>query len=228
MEAFGARDKATGDRGAANAGTKPGTRVADGFRQRLRYRAAQSQLRGTVAWDLDAAGIEPGRLIIEVLESVAADARDDAIMATLAALRSQGISLDLDDFGVGQASLLSIRRFGVRRIKIDRSFVIGIDRRPEQQAMVGGIVSLGRSMGLEALAEGVETPEEEAALTRAGLQPIMQGFGIGKPMPIDDTFAWLETRGRSDGATTRARADVRNRRLATDIGIARASQGAFH
>jgi predicted signal transduction protein with EAL and GGDEF domain len=93
------------------------------------------------------------------------------IMATLAALRSQGIGLDLDDFGVGQASLLSIRRFGVRRIKIDRSFVIGIDRRSNNSAMVGGIVSLGRSMGLEALAEGVETPEEEAALTRAGLQP---------------------------------------------------------
>jgi EAL domain-containing protein (putative c-di-GMP-specific phosphodiesterase class I) len=118
-----------------------------------------------------------------VLESVAADARDDTIMATLAALRSQGIALDLDDFGVGQASLLSIRRFGVRRIKIDRSFVIGIDRDPEQQAMVGGIVSLGRSMGLEALAEGVETPEQEAALTGLGCSHV-QGFGIGKPMPL--------------------------------------------
>jgi EAL domain-containing protein (putative c-di-GMP-specific phosphodiesterase class I) len=121
-----------------------------------------------VAWDLDAIGMPPERLIVEVLESVAADARDDTIMATLAALRSQGIALDLDDFGVGQASLLSIRRFGVARIKIDRSFVTGIDRDPEQQAMVGGIVSLGRTMGLGALAEGVETPEEEAALTQLG------------------------------------------------------------
>jgi EAL domain-containing protein (putative c-di-GMP-specific phosphodiesterase class I) len=82
-----------------------------------------------------------------VLESVAADARDDSILATLSALRSQGISLDLDDFGVGQASLMSIRRFGVRRIKIDRSFVIGIDEDAEQQAMVGGIVSLGAAWG---------------------------------------------------------------------------------
>jgi diguanylate cyclase (GGDEF)-like protein len=147
-----------------------------------------------VAWDLDAAGIEPGRLIIEVLESVAADARDDSILATLSALRSQGIGLDLDDFGVGQASLMAIRRFGVRRIKIDRSFVIGIDEDAEQRAMVGGIVSLGRSMGLEALAEGVETPEQEAALRGLGCS-VMQGFGIGKPMPLDDTFAWLETRG---------------------------------
>jgi EAL domain-containing protein (putative c-di-GMP-specific phosphodiesterase class I) len=89
---------------------------------------------------------------------------------------------------------MAIRRFGVRRIKIDRSFVIGIDEDAEQRAMVGGIISLGRSMGLEALAEGVETPEQEAALRGLGCS-VMQGFGIGKPMPLDDTFAWLETRG---------------------------------
>ena len=136
----------------------------------------------------------PERLIVEVLESVAADARDDAVMATLAALRSQGIGLDLDDFGVGQASLLSIRRFGVSRIKIDRSFVIGIDRDAEQQAMVGGIVSLGRKMGLDALAEGVETPEEQATLVELGCTYV-QGFGLARPMALSDTFAWLETQG---------------------------------
>jgi EAL domain-containing protein (putative c-di-GMP-specific phosphodiesterase class I) len=169
--------------------------------------ACESELRNhsyaeQVAWDLDAAGIAPERLIIEVLESVAADAGDDAIMATLAALRSQGIGLDLDDFGVGQASLLSIRRFGVGRIKIDRSFVTGIDRDTEQQAMVGGIVSLGRTMGLEALAEGVETPQEEAALTQLGCTYV-QGFGIAKPMPLSDTLKWLENRtSLAAGATT--------------------------
>jgi EAL domain-containing protein (putative c-di-GMP-specific phosphodiesterase class I) len=103
---------------------------------------------------------------------------------------------------VGQASLLSIRRFGVRRIKIDRSFVIGIDHDLEQQAMVGGIVSLGRNMGLEALAEGVETPEEQATLTGAGLQPIMQGFGIAKPMPIVRHRRLARNPRRSDRATT--------------------------
>jgi EAL domain-containing protein (putative c-di-GMP-specific phosphodiesterase class I) len=131
---------------------------------------------------------------------------DDTIMATLAALRSQGIALDLDDFGVGQASLLSIRRFGVARIKIDRSFVTGIDRDPEQQAMVGGIVSLGRTMGLEALAEGVETPEE-AALTQLGCSHV-QGFGIAKPMPLSDTLAWLESRN-----SRRAGVSVSKRRI---------------
>jgi EAL domain-containing protein (putative c-di-GMP-specific phosphodiesterase class I)/GGDEF domain-containing protein len=160
-----------------------------------------------VAWDLDAIGMPPERLIVEVLESVAADARDDTIMATLAALRSQGIALDLDDFGVGQASLLSIRRFGVARIKIDRSFVTGIDRDPEQQAMVGGIVSLGRTMGLGALAEGVETPEEEAALTQLGCSHV-QGFGIAEPMPLSETLAWLASRN-----SRRAGVSVSNRRI---------------
>jgi len=165
----------------------------------LSVNACGSELRSPgyaeqVAWDLDAADIASERLIVEVLESVAADARDDTVLATLAALRSQGIGLDLDDFGVGQASLLSIRRFGVRRIKIDRSFVIGIDRDAEQQAMVGGIVSLGRKMGLDALAEGVETPEEQATLVDLGCAYV-QGFGLARPMALSDTFAWLETQG---------------------------------
>jgi EAL domain-containing protein (putative c-di-GMP-specific phosphodiesterase class I)/GGDEF domain-containing protein len=149
-----------------------------------------------VAWDLDAAGIAPERLIVEVLESVAADARDDAIIKTLAALRSQGVGLDLDDFGVGQASLLSIRRFGVGRIKIDRSFVTGIDRDLEQQAMVGGIVSLGRKMGLEALAEGIETPQEQGTLVELGCA-FVQGYGVAKPMPLAETFAWLDNHAGS-------------------------------
>jgi EAL domain-containing protein (putative c-di-GMP-specific phosphodiesterase class I)/GGDEF domain-containing protein len=171
--------------------------------------AGEAELRSPdfaehVAWDLDRAGVEPARLIVEVLESVAADARDDTILATLSALRSQGISLDLDDFGVGQASLLSIRRFGVRRIKIDRSFVIGIAEDVEQQAMVGGIVSLGRSMGLEALAEGVETQQQQATLLGLGCS-FMQGFGIGKPMPLHDTFAWLAAR---ETMATPPRADM--------------------
>jgi EAL domain-containing protein (putative c-di-GMP-specific phosphodiesterase class I)/GGDEF domain-containing protein len=146
-----------------------------------------------IAWDLDAAGIAPERLIVEVLESVAGDARDDAVMATLAALRSQGIGIDLDDFGVGQASLLSIRRFGIRRIKIDRTFVIGIDHDLEQQALVSGVVSLGRELGLETLAEGVETPEEQETLTRLGCA-YLQGFGIAPPMRLSDAVGWLGTR----------------------------------
>lgn len=143
-----------------------------------------------IAWDLDSAEIDPGRLIVEVLETVAATSQDDAVMKTLAALRQQGIRLDLDDFGIGQASLLSIRRFGVTRIKIDRSFVIGVDSDPEQRAMVGVIVSLAREMGLATLAEGVETAAERDTLIDLGCDAL-QGYFLAKPMPFEETQNWL-------------------------------------
>jgi len=143
-----------------------------------------------VAWDLDAADLDPARLIVEVLETVAADAQDDAVMATLAALRQRGIGLDLDDFGIGQASLWSIQRFGISRIKIDRSFVTGIDQDQAKQALVGGIISLSRGMGLNALAEGVETAREQETLRALGCTHL-QGYAIAKPMPLAATLPWL-------------------------------------
>lgn len=157
--------------------------------------ASETELRNPgfadqVAWDLDLMDLAPERLVLEVLETVAANARDERVLATLKALRSHGIGLDLDDFGVGQASLLSIRRFGIGRIKIDRSFVMGVDADPEQQALVGAIVSMAREMGLRTLAEGVETEAERDMLVRMGCDDL-QGFLIGKPMPLDETFGWL-------------------------------------
>jgi EAL domain-containing protein (putative c-di-GMP-specific phosphodiesterase class I)/GGDEF domain-containing protein len=151
-----------------------------------------------VAWDLDRMDVAPDRFIVEVLETVAASGRDDSVIATLAALRQQGIGLDLDDFGIGQASLLSIRRFGIGRIKIDRSFVMGVDADPEQQALVGAIVSMAREMGLETLAEGVETPEERDTLAEMGCG-YLQGFLIGKPMPFHETLPWLAARRAGEG-----------------------------
>jgi EAL domain-containing protein (putative c-di-GMP-specific phosphodiesterase class I) len=147
-----------------------------------------------LAWDLDRHDIAPGRLIVEILETVAADTHDDSVVATLGALRNQGVGLDLDDFGVGQASLLSIRRYGVRRIKIDRSFVIGIDTDPGQRSTVAAIVSMAREMGLSTLAEGVETEAERQAVASIGCA-YLQGFAIGKPMPLPETLNWLRDRG---------------------------------
>jgi len=146
-----------------------------------------------IAWTLDAADIAPDRLCLAVREPLSGAPGTEAIADTLASLRQNGVRLELDGFGMVQTSLLSIRRFGVGRIKIDRSFVTGIDHDPEQQAMVAAIVSLGRTMGLEALAEGVETPQEEAALIRLGCSYV-QGFGIARPMPLSETLDWLKSR----------------------------------
>ncbi|NKX45370.1 putative bifunctional diguanylate cyclase/phosphodiesterase [Roseicyclus persicicus] len=146
-------------------------------------------LADQVAWELDRCELRPGRLTVEILETVAARGEDDAVIATLSALRAQGVNLDLDDFGIGQASLSAIRRFGVTRIKIDRSFVLGLDGDPEQRAMVAAILSMARHLGVETLAEGVETREVQALLAQMGCDH-MQGFHIARPMPLDDTIAW--------------------------------------
>ncbi|MFW5881808.1 MAG: EAL domain-containing protein, partial [Roseicyclus sp.] len=116
-----------------------------------------SALAEQIAWSLDAADIAPERLTLAIPEPAPGAPGNDALVATLTALRQRGVRLDLDDFGTGQASLLSIRRFGIARIRIGRSLIIGIDEDPDRKAMVGGILSLAREMRLDTLAEGVDT-----------------------------------------------------------------------
>jgi EAL domain-containing protein (putative c-di-GMP-specific phosphodiesterase class I) len=101
-----------------------------------------------------------------------------------------GCRVDLDDFGTGHASISSIRRFAVHRIKIDRSFVMKADRDPEQQRMISTILTMAERMDLETLAEGVETVGEHALLAQLGCDHV-QGFGIGKPMPFQETLDWI-------------------------------------
>lgn len=139
--------------------------------------------------ELDRFDVAPDRLTVEILEKVAASSADAQVLATIAALRAQGISLDLDDFGVGQTSLSAIRRFGVTRIKIDRSFILGLDRDPDQQAMVAAILSMARHLGVGTLAEGVETQAVHRMLAQMGCDH-MQGFHLARPMPLEDTLAW--------------------------------------
>ena len=94
-----------------------------------------------------------------------------------------GCGIDLDDFGTGHASITNIRRFDLRRLKIDRSFVTRVDEDREQQKIVSAILSMAERLGLETLAEGVETPGEHAMLSQLGCGHV-QGFGIGRPMPL--------------------------------------------
>jgi diguanylate cyclase (GGDEF)-like protein len=152
----------------------------------LRDPALVDHVRGT----LDRLDLPPARLTVEILETVAAQGADDAVIATIAALRRHGVALDLDDFGIGQASLSAIRRFGVSRIKIDRSFVLGLDDDAEQQAMVAAILSMAGHLGVETLAEGVETQAVQAMLARMGCDHV-QGFHLARPMPRGAAGQWL-------------------------------------
>lgn len=141
-------------------------------------------------WELDRFGMEPARLSVEVLENVVAQTDNDVVVSNIAALSRLGCGIDLDDFGTGHASITSIRRFAIRRLKIDRSFVAKLDADREQQKMVAAILSMAEQLGLETLAEGVETPGEHAMLAQLGCGEV-QGFGIARPMPVDETMTWI-------------------------------------
>lgn len=143
-----------------------------------------------IKWDLDRFELTPDRLSVEVLETVIANSSDDIITRNINALGKLGCRVDLDDFGTGNASIGSIRRFSVSRIKIDRSFVTKVDRDPDQQRMISAILTMAERLQIETLAEGVETVGEHVMLAQLGCQHV-QGFGIGRPMPFDQTLAWI-------------------------------------
>jgi diguanylate cyclase (GGDEF)-like protein len=143
-----------------------------------------------IRWELDRFDLSPDRLSVEILETVVTDAPDDVVAMNIHGLGALGCGIDLDDYGTGHASIASIRRFPVTRIKIDRSFVMKADRDPEQQKLVGALLTMAERLGLETLAEGVETVGEHALLAQLGCDHV-QGFGIARPMPFDQTLDWI-------------------------------------
>ena len=145
-----------------------------------------------IEWELDRFDLPASRLAVEILETVVASTPDDTVVHNIAGLSRLGCQIDLDDFGTGHASISSIRRFDVQRLKIDRSFVMKVDRDPEQQRMVAAILTMAEQLGLATLAEGVETSGEHAMLAQLGCGHV-QGYGIGRPMPLDRTVDWAHT-----------------------------------
>jgi diguanylate cyclase (GGDEF)-like protein len=124
-------------------------------------------------------GFDPTRLELEVTESTLLGNVDTAELAMFR-LKALGVHLALDDFGTGYSSLLYLRRFPFDKLKIDRSFVLSIERAADAAAIVHAVVSLGRGLGMKVTAEGVETAEQHLFLRAAGVHT-MQGFRFGYP-----------------------------------------------
>lgn len=148
------------------------------------------QLPERLRWTLDRFRLSPPRLTVEVLESVVAGEGDEVIASNIGRIAAMGCGVDLDDFGTGNASITAIRRFALNRLKIDRSFVREVDQNRDQQKLVTAILSLAERLGLETLAEGVETQGEHALLAQLGCGHV-QGYVIARPMPVEDLSNWL-------------------------------------
>jgi diguanylate cyclase (GGDEF)-like protein len=141
----------------------------------------------TVADALEESGLDPDALWLEITEtSLMADAA--ATRDTLARIRDLGVHLAVDDFGTGYSSLAYLRRFPVEVLKIDRTFVMGIDTNPEGEAIVAMIVALARTLGLRVVAEGVETTGQLDRLRELGCD-LVQGFLFSRPQPAES--AWF-------------------------------------
>ena len=119
--------------------------------------------------------------------------RSEPTLASMRRIRQLGVRLAIDDFGTGYSSLAYLKHFPFDIIKIDRAFVSGIDRGPDDRAIVAAIIELGRALGLTAVAEGVETPSQLAAL-RSLRCHLAQGFLFARPQPAEDATAFI--RGR--------------------------------
>src|SRR5260221_9704196 len=142
---------------------------------------------GSLLQDVDHAlsesGLPPEALELEITENIALG-REEGTLSPLKALRAKGIGIAFDDFGTGYASLSYLRRYPITRIKIDRSFIqkIGTQSAGEDTAIVRSIIVMGRNLGLEVIAEGVETTAQADFLRAEGC-PELQGFLFSKPLP---------------------------------------------
>jgi EAL domain-containing protein (putative c-di-GMP-specific phosphodiesterase class I)/signal transduction histidine kinase/CheY-like chemotaxis protein len=146
----------------------------------------------TVETILRETGLDPRRLELELTETALLGHEEGTVQA-MQHLRHLGVSLALDDFGTGYASLTCLRNFPFNKIKIDRSFVENLDSGIDAATIVHAVVSIGRSLGMKVVAEGVQTEEQRHFLAVAGVH-VHQGYLFGRPVPaatIDERL-WAE------------------------------------
>jgi diguanylate cyclase (GGDEF)-like protein len=147
---------------------------------------------GTIKSILEASGLPPEALKLEITETILSEDETKA-MSMLSHLKRMGVSMWLDDFGTGTSSLSVLKRLPLDGIKIDRAFVQDIDLNPDATVLVEAILSLAKSLDLEVIGEGVETESQRQHLMTRGCR-LAQGYLFGKPVPHEVfTAQWLMT-----------------------------------
>lgn len=146
--------------------------------------------------DIKSSGIHPGRLTVEILESVYLERIGDVVRWTLDELVDLGVTIAVDDFGTGHASVQGLLKIRPSVLKIDRQFIQPIVEDETARALVTSIIGIGKSLGMSIVAEGVET-EEHAFFARDMGCDFLQGFYFGRPMSAPDLHEKLnETKGQ--------------------------------
>jgi diguanylate cyclase (GGDEF)-like protein len=155
---------------------------------------AEPRLAGVVEEALVRSGLDPANLVLEITESVLLEDAE-APAQTLRAVKDLGVRLVLDDFGTGYSSLGYLKRLPLDGLKIDRQFVDGLGTDSDDTAIVSAVTGMARGLGLEVIAEGVETVAQRDALRDLGCQRA-QGFLFGRPVPAESFRAMTAGAGR--------------------------------
>ena len=156
----------------------------------LSFRQFQdSQLLSTLSRLISERGVEAQWLEFELTET-AVMRRSDLVKQTMDALGRLGVRFSLDDFGTGFSSFVHLNSLPIALLKIDKSFVGGMEEREENRKLVHAMINLAHNLNLEVVAEGVETPEQLALLRLFGCDQA-QGYLISKPLPLPELVEYL-------------------------------------
>jgi EAL domain-containing protein (putative c-di-GMP-specific phosphodiesterase class I)/GGDEF domain-containing protein len=141
---------------------------------------------------LESFQLQPSSLILEITErGFLAD--DEESNKNISELSHRGVSFHIDDFGVGFTSLDNLRKYGIRSIKIDQSFISELRENRVNRALVKSVIAMAKAVGVSTVAEGVESTEMLEILRDMGID-YFQGYAIARPMPFDDLCVWLQQR----------------------------------
>jgi diguanylate cyclase (GGDEF)-like protein/PAS domain S-box-containing protein len=168
------------------------------------HQLSDPELLDTISSALSDSGLPAEALVMEVTESMLMS-DTSASIAMLGGIHEMGVGLAIDDFGTGYSSLAQLKRFPVKILKIDKSFVDGLGTFENDEAIVAAIVQLSKALGLVVLAEGVETPIQLQRVTELGCD-LYQGYLMSRPTRADrvdfNKHVSVETQAESDGDLT--------------------------
>ena len=150
------------------------------------------QLPAIVAQTLVCHGLQASDLVVELTESILLDSNATTLQ-TIDRLHAQGVRLSMDDFGTGYSSLSYLRRLPITELKLDQSFVADLENEPTARALSEAILGIGTSLGLTAVAEGVDTEAQKNILQEQGYA-VVQGYFFARPMAPEQLAGWLDSR----------------------------------
>lgn len=135
--------------------------------------------------------ISPGSICFELVESIFLDESDTLASDNIERIKALGIDIEIDDFGTGHTSIVSLLKLKPKRLKIDRQLVMPVTVQPQERSLVRNIVEIARSLGIETVAEGVETQDHAAILRQLGCD-YLQGYAFAKPLSFEDFTRFVD------------------------------------